>query len=105
LRSKADQLEYERQKKVASDFSWCVENDFQVYVRPDSYDMSGKGQAPFRIYIRRKGITTEGKDSIITPEGIEIKSKVTDGKIEYKTMSEACNAMDQVYANLRKRYG
>lgn len=104
MRSKADQIEYDYRKKVASDFNWCIENDFQVYIKPDKFDSTNKGAPPFRICIRRGGITTEGKEFTYV-DGVKFESTLTVGTIEYKTMAEASVAMDDVYEKLRKRYG
>ena len=105
MRNEKDELEYQRQKKIASDFQWCIDNDFQIYTYPDNFDSEGVGKPPFRIHVRRKGITTEGKDSITTPDGVEVKSNVLIGPKEYKTMAEASKAMEEVYAMYRKKYG
>lgn len=104
MRSKADKIAYEYAKKVASDFRWCIDNDFQVYIKPDKFDATNKGAPPFRICIRRGGITTEGKDFTYV-NGVKFESTLTVGNIEYKTMQEASDAMDGVYEKLRKRYG
>ncbi len=38
-----------------SDFNWCVDNDWQVYIIPGTYK-------DHRIAIRKGGITAHGKD-------------------------------------------
>lgn len=87
-----------------SDFRWCIDNDFQVYIMPLWFSPDGVGSSKCKIHIRRNGITTEGKDFIIK-NGIEIHSKVTELHTEYKNMNDASEACWEVYAALRKRYG
>ena len=82
------------------DFRWCVENDFQVYLAP----MDSQGNGKYKIAVRRRGITTEGKDFIIKDE-IRIDSKVTLGKQVYKNSAEAANNLNEVYEFLRRNYG
>lgn len=81
-------------------FKWCVENDFQVYLVP----MDSQGKGKYKIAVRRRGITTEGKDFIVK-DGIRIDSKVTIGKEVYKNSAEATNNLNEVYEFLRRTYG
>ena len=94
-----------KKKKVTQslnidNFRWCVENDFQVYLAP----MDSQGNGKYKIAVRRRGITTEGKDFIIK-NGIRIDSKVTLGKQVYKNSAEAANNLNEVYELLRRNYG
>ena len=54
----------ETQSLNIDNFRWCVENDFQVYLVP----MDSQGKGKYKIAVRRRGITTEGKDFIIKDE-------------------------------------
>lgn len=90
----------ETQSLNIDNFRWCVENDFQVYLVP--IDPQGKGK--HKIAVRRRGITTEGKDFIVK-DGIRIDSKVTIGKEVYKNPAEAANNLNEVYEFLRRTYG
>lgn len=79
---------------------WCVENDFQVYLVP--LDSTGKGK--YRIGVRRKGITTEGKDFIYV-NNLRIDSKETLTEAIFKNAQEASNNVNLVYKILREKYG
>lgn len=81
----------------ADDFNWCVDNDFQVYLDP----LPNKR---YRIAVRRKGITTEGKDYIYK-NNLKITSKVMYSEIEFKNVSLASDYMPTVYKHLKKKYG
>lgn len=98
----------EEMKTKCSNFNWCIENDFQVFAYPDKMIPDGyggkRGSKEHRVYIRHRGITTEGKNSI-TKDGVEIRSKLTKGNIVYKTQAEAQEAVWEVCAKLRERYG
>lgn len=95
-------------EKICSNFNWCVENDFQVTIRPVDcgYDNFGKyySTKEHQIHIRKGGITTEGKD-FIYKDGVKFNSKVTVGNKIYKDSTEAAVACWDVYAKLRERYG
>ena len=66
-------------KSLYSDFKWCIENDFQVYIKPE--DNSGN----CRIAIRKGGISTDGKLSKYDKEkGVTLYSKETVGEVVYK---------------------
>jgi hypothetical protein len=43
-----------------SDAKWCIDNDYQVYIKPD-----GPGA---RICVRHGGISSCGKDNYYDPE-------------------------------------
>ena len=90
----------ETQSLNIDNFRWCVENDFQVYLAP----MDSQGNGKYKIAVRRRGITTEGKDFIVK-DGIRIDSKVTIGKKVYKNSAEATNNLNEVYEFLRRTYG
>jgi len=90
----------ETQSLNIDNFRWCVENDFQVYLVP----MDSQGKGKHKIAVRRRGITTEGKDFIVK-DGIRIDSKVTIGKEVYKNSAEATNNLNEVYEFLRRTYG
>ena len=90
----------ETQSLNIDNFKWCIENDFQVYLVP----MDSQGKGKYKIAVRRRGITTEGKDFIIKDE-IRIDSKVTIGKEVYKNSAEAANNLNEVYEFLRRTYG
>lgn len=81
-------------------FRWCIENDFQVYIKPE--DNSGN----CRIAIRKGGISTDGKPSKYDKEkGVTLYSKETVGEVVYKKQKHAMEKLPEVYAYLRKRYG
>jgi hypothetical protein len=83
-----------------SDFKWCIENDFQVYVKP----LKNGGEC--KIAIRKGGISTEGKPSKYNKEkGLTLYSKETLGTVIYKNQKKAFEALPKVYNYLRKRYG
>ena len=92
-----------------SNFNWCIENDFQVFAYPDKmlpHRGGGMiGSKEHRVHIRRGGITTEGKDFIINKDGLMIESKLSIGDKVYKTQADATDAVYEVCAKLRKRYG
>lgn len=82
-----------------SDFKWCIENDFQVYVKP----MHNTGHC--KIAIRKGGISTEGKDSKYCKKtGLTIYSKENLGSVTYKNQILAMEKLPSVYEYLRKKY-
>lgn len=81
-------------------FSWCVKNDFQVYIVP-TYEL---GRIGYKIAVRTKGITTEGKDYIIK-DGVEVRSKETVGKQIFQTIAEVSDHYNYVIESLMKKYG
>ena len=67
-----------------SDFKWCIENDFQVYIKP----INNSGEC--RIAIRKGGISTDGKPSKYNKEkGVTLYSKETEGKLIYKNQKKS----------------
>lgn len=96
-------------KKRCSNFNWCIENDFQVYAYPDKMipDTRGglKGSKEYRVHIRRRGITTEGRDFIIDKNGVQVESVLEIGSKVYKTQADATDAVYVVCGKLRERYG
>jgi hypothetical protein len=90
-------------KKIAglpwdfSDFKWCIENDFQVYPITTIY---GK----YKIAIRRGGISSEGKDRFINPNGVEFISNEAIGQMEFKDLNALSDHLPSVYKQLRIKY-
>ena len=85
-------------------FKWCIDNDFQVYIKPDKYfKESNTVSKQYRICIRRGGITTCGLDEIEI-NSVIYTSRESVGNILYKTQKEAEEALPKVYEELRKRY-
>ena len=74
-----------------SDFKWCIDNDFQVYIKM----LNNSGQC--NIAIRKGGISTDGKSSIY--------SSVTLGSVTYKNQKQATENLPKVYKYLRETYG
>lgn len=89
---------------------WCIKNDFQVYVKPvvdttelngiKSYHETGK----YRIAVRRKGISAEGRD-YLKSNGKTIKSKETLSEAVFNSQQDAFNHVNSVYEYLKKKYG
>lgn len=98
----------EEMKTRCSNFNWCVDNDFQVYIRPVEWISNGRGGyyggKECQIHIRKGGITTEGKE-YVWKDGVKFYSKVTVGNKVYGSHVEAAEACWDVYAKLRERYG
>jgi hypothetical protein len=82
------------------DLRWCIDNDWQVYLIPLSQD--GKGE--FKIGVRRNGITTQGKDSILI-NGRVVVSKELLSEAVFKNYKEAHNHLNYTYKYLRDKYG
>lgn len=81
-----------------SDAKWCIDNDWQVYVKPDG--------ARFKIAIRKGGISSCGKDvHYDKATGKTYTSEENLGSVMYKTQIEAEYKLADVYEYLRKRYG
>jgi hypothetical protein len=90
---------------LPSNFSWCVDNDFQVYVEPEfMYTISRTVSRKFVVVVRRGGITTCGLDRKQVGNTI-YESKALRGSIIYKTQREAEESLPALYEKLRKRYG
>lgn len=88
-----------------SNFKWCVDNDFQVYVCPDGFlEEKMRVTKEFRVCIRRGGITTCGKDDLEVNATIYESKEVPSTKV-YKTQAEAEAALPEIYERLRKTYG
>lgn len=83
-----------------SDLQWCIDNDFQVYIKKTDY--SGY----FKIAIRKGGISTQGKDIFFCKKRkINLYSVERLGKIEYKNQDKANKKIPEVYKYLKQRYG
>ena len=83
-----------------SDFKWCIENDFQVYIKP----ITNTGQC--NIAIRKGGISTEGLPSKYNEEkGLTLYSTETIGSVIYKNQKEAGKKLPEVYKYLKDTYG
>jgi|TARA_B100001093_G_C26692331_1_gene955369 hypothetical protein len=83
-----------------SDFKWCIENDFQVYIKP----IVNGGECC--IAIRKGGISTDGKPSKYNKEkGLTLYSTETLGTLVYKNQKKASEKLPEVYKYLRKCYG
>lgn len=92
-----------KRKKTVSEFDlfkWCVDNDYQVYIKP--LTNSGKGKC--QIAVRKWGITTQGKDYIIK-NNVKIISKETIGEKIYRTQTDAYKDIPNVYKYLKETYG
>ena len=88
----------------SSNFKWCIDNDFQVYIKPDKLFVESRTVSKqYRICIRRGGIKTCGLDEIEI-NSIIYTSKERVGNVLYKTQAEAEAALEKVYEELRKRY-
>jgi hypothetical protein len=78
------------------DWRWCVKNDFQIYLYPAP-------RKRYRIAVRRKGITTKGKDFIFQ-SGLKIESREMVGDVEFKDAREASDYVPFVYKKIREKY-
>ena len=99
------------------DLSWCISNDFQVYIVPLSdkksvvdtltgeiieeyYEANGL----FKIAVRRGGITTEGKEwSVVNGRRFNSKERLSD--LTFNNAMDAYNNLNYVYKYLRNKYG
>ncbi len=85
-------------------FKWCIDNDFQVYIKPDKLFVESRTVSKqYRICVRRGGITTCGLDELEI-NSVIYTSKEKVGNVIYKTQEEAEAALPKVYEELRKRY-
>lgn len=83
---------------MISDFKWCIDNDFQVYVKLIN-------TIHCKIAIRKGGISCEGKSSLYCKETkITSYSKETLGNIIYKSQDKAFAELPRVYKYLRDNY-
>jgi len=72
---------------------WCIDNDFQVYIKPESYY--------YKIAIRKGGITSNGRDFYYDREtGMEYYSSEKTGSVRYKTVEMASAKLHDVYKYL-----
>lgn len=78
-----------------SDAKWCVDNDYQVYIRPID--------SQFCIAIRRGGISSHGKDWRVEND-IEYTSSEVLGSMRYKTVEKATEKIPEVYKYLKERH-
>lgn len=79
--------------KTAYYFRWCIENDFQVYIKPESYY--------YKIAIRKGGITSNGKDFHYDRDtGMEYYSNERTGSVRYKSVDMASAKLHDVYKYL-----
>jgi len=77
-------------------FRWCIENDWQVYLKP-----YGSGAY---IAIRKGGISSLGKDYHYDRlTGIEYYSKENVGTIYYKNIQKAMDVLPKVYKYLKDK--
>jgi hypothetical protein len=81
-------------------FRWCVENDYQVYLKP----LTDSGKGACQIAVRKWGITTGGQDYIIK-NNVKIISRETVGKKIYRSHADAYKDMPNVYQHLMNKYG
>lgn len=87
-------------KDSHSNFKWCIENDFQVYVKPIDYS------GGFKVAVRKGGISTKGKDSFYCKvKQTTIYSSETLGDKLHKNQKVAMGVLPGVYKYLRETYG
>lgn len=101
------------------DFKWCIDNDFQVYIKPVTWEspipvynkagikvsdvthiMTGK----YKVAVRRNGISSEGRD-YLKKNGRVVKSKEVLSEKTYSKEADAFKDLDYVYNQLRRKYG
>jgi hypothetical protein len=88
-----------------SNFKWCIDNDFQVYVCPKGFlEEKKKVTKEFKVCVRRGGIKTGGLDSIEI-DSVYYESKESVGNETYKTQKDAEAALPALYEDIRKIYG
>jgi hypothetical protein len=81
-----------------SDFKWCIENDWQVYIKIIN-------TLHCKIAIRKGGISTNGRDHWYDKEkGLTLYSKEHLGKEVYRCQKKAMNKLPEVYKYLRDNY-
>ncbi len=82
-----------------SDLQWCIDNDFQVYIKKMNY--SGY----FKVAIRKGGISSNGKDIFFCKETqMNLYSVEKLGKIDYKNQEKANKVLPGVYKYLKETY-
>lgn len=93
------------------DIQWCIDNDFQVYIKPqtvchrlpngtENHHPTGK----FYIAVRRGGITTEGKNYIEKNHRKYVSKETVSNKV-YNSEYEAHLELAYTYRYLRNKYG
>jgi hypothetical protein len=90
-----------KKDKETSDFRWCIDNDFQVYVKP--FDMY-PGCNKYVVVVRKGGISSEGLD-VLYKDGTAHKSNEIVGEKIYRNTKEASEAAVRLRSELRERYG
>lgn len=76
------------------DFRWCVDNDYQIYVK--------KVSDGFRVAVRKGGISSCGKDyHRDRMTGMEYYSRESLGEVLHKKAESAMEALPKVYKHLR----
>ena len=90
-----------RQSLNFDDFKWCIENDFQVYL----VCLNHTGKGPHKVAVRRRGISSNGKDIHFTEDGTEITSEEKLSKDTFKNQKDATEYMNKLYGILRRNYG
>ncbi len=84
---------------MISDFKWCIENDWQVYLKVVN-------NVHCRIAIRKGGISSQGKHFHYCKEqDLKFFSKETLGNVIYKNQNKAFEELPKVYKYLRDTYG
>ena len=82
-----------------SDLQWCIDNDFQVYIK--KMDHSGY----FKVAIRKGGISSNGKDIFFCKKTqMNLYSVEKLCKIDYKNQEKANNVLPGVYKYLKETY-
>lgn len=90
-----------KKAKEISNFRWCIDNDFQVYVKPfDNYVGCNK----YVVAFRKGGISSEGLD-VLYKDGKQYKSTEIVGEKIYRNTKEASEAVIELRSKLRERYG
>mgnify|MGYP003122688540 FL=1 len=94
---KTNKLQMKHSLNWISDFKWCIENDWQVYIVPGTYK-------DHKIAIRKGGISSHGKDYRRDVYGAEYYSSEIVGSKLYKTQQEAMLEIKNLYKQIRKKY-
>jgi hypothetical protein len=90
-----------KKDKEILDFRWCIDNDFQVYIKPfDNYAGCNK----YVVVVRKGGISSEGLD-MLYKDGKYYKSNEIIGENIYRNTKEASEAVIRLRSELRERYG
>jgi len=100
--TKKKKIQQKYQDLNFNDFRWCIENDFQVYVKP----LSSDGKGFYKIAVRRGGISSKGLDYYKEECTKKVyKSKETLSEKIFKNKNEAFSHLNYVYGHLKKKYG